>query len=140
MRWVAVAVFSVVVVAAGGCGGSDERAVGVDPVCAAVWELGAIWDTQAPERILGDNDALADFAGALLEGFNAAAGQVTAVAPDTVAAELDVAAAGLEGLYDRALAYAAGDMESVPVQLPGEVRAFANVRAWGTERCGPPPA
>lgn len=140
MRWVAVVVLSVLVVAAGGCGGSDERADRVDPLCAAVWELAAIWDTQAPERILGDNDALDDFAAALLQGFNAAADTVGAAAPDTVAADLDVAAAGLERLYDRALDYAAGDMESVPVQLPGEVRAFASVRAWGTERCGPPPA
>jgi len=123
-----------------GCGSADDAtSSGPTPLCAAVWELGAIWDTRAPEAVLGDNDALADFAAALLNGFDAAAGVVAAEAPPDVVADLEVATEGLITLYDNALAYAAGDMASIPVQQPDEVQAFARVRAWGEGECGPSP-
>jgi hypothetical protein len=104
-----------------------------------VWELAGIWDTRAPERMLGDPVALEGFASSLLTGFEQAAGVVASEAPPAIGEDLEVATGALATLYVSAVDYAAGDMSAIPVQQPEEIQAFGRVRAWGNERCGPPP-
>ena len=120
-----------------GCGSGAEGSVSApsDPVCDAVATVAGVWGTSAPESLLGDPDALADFAAGLQGGFDRAARVLSAEAPPEVVEDLELVSVALDTQYRDALAYAAGDSSAVPVITPAERTALAGVEAWSSERC-----
>lgn len=104
-------------------------------MCAAMDEALGVWASQAPESILGDPDALADFAGPLQASFNDALTVVAEQAPPAVDADIAILRASLADLYATAIRYVAGDMEAVPVQSPEALAALGRVKDWARPQC-----
>jgi hypothetical protein len=104
-------------------------------MCAAMDEALSVWSTQAPEGIVGDPDALADFAGALQVSFNEALTTVASEAPPEVKADIAILRQSLADLYATAIRYVAGDMQAVPVQSPEALEALGEVKAWARPQC-----
>jgi len=136
-RWcAAVAVSALSLLGVGCASGADGSVVEqADPVCEAVSTLAGVWGTAAPGNLLGDAEALADFAAGLQGGFDGAVAVLADEAPPEVEADLEVVATALEIQYRDALAYAGGDMSAVPVMTPVERDALAGVEAWTSQRC-----
>lgn len=137
LRVALTAAAAVVVLAITGCVGSsdEQQAAPVPPMCSAMDEALAVWSTSAPERVLGDPDELADFAGALKVTFNDALTTVAAVAPPDVDADIAVLRMSLADLYATAIRYVAGDMEAVPVQTPEALDALGRLKDWARPQC-----
>jgi hypothetical protein len=132
-----------VVLAVSGCGGSGDDPEVASPgtdasnqaLCDAMGEAQRVWDTQAPESVLGDPDVLADFAGALQRSFNDAMTVVAGQAPPEVDADIATVRTSLADLYATAIRYVAGDMEAVPVQSPEALEALGRVKDWARPQC-----
>jgi len=133
---VAAAALAMVLVLSG-CGGSgdDEPDEAASPMCAAMDEALGVWGSQAPESILGDPDALADFAAPLQASFNDALTVVAEQAPPAVDADIAIVRMSLADLYATAIRYVAGDMEAVPVQSPEALAALGRVKDWARPQC-----
>lgn len=137
LRVAMMAAVAVVVLAVTGCGGSsdEQQAAPVPAMCSAMDEALAVWSTSAPERVLGDPEELADFAGALQVTFNDALTTVAAEAPPDVDADIAVLRMSLADLYATAIRYVAGDMEAVPVQSPEALDALGRLKDWARPQC-----
>ena len=133
-----VATVMVMVLVVSGCGGSgsdEPQTAPAAPMCAAMDEALSVWATQAPASILGDPDALADFAGPLQTSFNDALSVVADQAPPDVDADIATLRMSLADLYATAIRYVAGDMEAVPVQSPEALAALGRVKDWARPQC-----
>jgi len=152
-RWWRVAAVGVVLLVAAGCG-SDEPASApattapadnlvtsgstvADPaaMCASMDTVVAVWNTQAPPEVLGDPEALADFAGSLQTSFTDALTEVAAVAPKSLEDDIATARVSLARLYATAIRYVAGDMGAVPTQPAEDLAAFGRIKDWARPQC-----
>ena len=138
LRWlVALVLAAVTGLTLVGCARGTEVSVSTtgDPVCDAVTTIAGVWATAAPPTLLGDPDALADFASGLEGGFGRAVAVLAAEVPDEVATDLAGVEAALTQQYRDGVAYAGGDMSAVPLITPAERTALAGVRDWSVGRC-----
>jgi hypothetical protein len=134
-RW-PVVVLSLALLTAS-CGQSDDGASagdGRDSVCADMDLVATVWTARAPADLLGNADGLAGFTDGLLAVLDAALNGIVDSAPE-VAADAVAIEVALEGFYDQARAYAAGDTQAVPVLTEADRAALARIAAWATTRC-----
>jgi hypothetical protein len=153
--WRVAAVGLVMVVAATACGGdnsdgssapattqgtdtavtSGSTVAGAAAMCASMDTVVAVWTTQAPPEVLGDPEALADFAGSLQTSFTGALTEVAAVAPASLDDDIATTRVSLARLYATAIRYVAGDMGAVPTQPADDLAAFGRIKDWARPQC-----